>query len=757
MQKKKPELPTRLFSLTPVALALMSLPAFAQQDDSAASDSTNASPVVVTATRIEQRSFDLPAAINSLDLERIQETARAEVNISEQLNQVPGTVVQSRESYAQEQQISVRGFGARSQFGTRGIKLLADGIPVSTPDGQGNPGLFDLQSAQRIEVLRGPFSALYGNHSGGVVQVFTEDGPKDPTLTMQGLFGSYGTWKGGVKFGADTGAVNGIGSYSHFSTDGYRDHSAAEKDQFNAKLRVTVTPDTRVTFLVNYLNQPNNQDPLGLTEQQVEEDPTQSIPESELYNTRRNLDNIQAGAVLETNITAQDVLRLMAYAGNRDNDGFLAIAPGIQNNIRQSGGVSVLDRNFSGVGVRWSHIAERVTFSVGADYDNTSEDRTGYLNFAGTVGSPTDLGNAGALKRDEKNSVKSYGIYAQGELQATEKLSASAGVRYTKVKFNSQDNFICTTTLVTAPGAAPGTCSGSTATIGSVVGGVVQENPDDSGSVDYSAFTPVAGLLYRLTPTANLYANIGRSFETPTFIELAYQAAPDASGPNLGLDPSRSTHYEVGAKLALGSDTRMEVSVFHIDTKDEIVVLSNRNGRQSFQNADGTTRTGVELALDSRLGRGFSTLVSFTYLDAKFSQSFTTCVSTPCIPGTATGTATVDKNNKIPGVAPYNAYAELAWAHAPVGLSTALEFRAQGKMYVNDINSQTSDAFYTFSLRAGLEQRPGSWRLSEFVRVDNLLDEDYVSGIAVNDANGRFYYPAAGRNFLAGVSASYAF
>ncbi len=756
MKNNKSQYPTRVLARTPIALALMSLPAFAQEDGPT-SESADASPVVVTATRIEQRSFDVPAAINSLDQARIQETARVQVNISEQLNQVPGTVVQSRESYAQEQQIIVRGFGARSQFGTRGIKLFADGIPASTPDGQGSPGLFDLQSAQRIEVLRGPFSALYGNHSGGVVQVFTEDGPQDPTLTVQGMAGSYGTWKGGVKFGADTGAVNGIASYSHFSTDGYRDHSHAEKDQFNAKLRLNVTPDTRVSFLVNYLNQPNNEDPLGLTAAQVKEDPTQSIPESETFNSRRNLDNMQAGAVLETKLSERDVLRLMAYAGNRDNDGFLAIAPGTQNNIRQSGGVAVLDRTFSGLGVRWSHIADRVTVSVGADYDNASEDRTGYLNFAGTVGSPTNLGNKGALKRDEKNSVKSYGVYIQGELQATEKLSASAGLRYTKVKFNSQDNFICTTSLVTAPGAAAGTCSGSTATIGAVVGGVVQENPDDSGSVDHSAFTPVAGLLYRLTPTVNVYANVGRSFETPTFIELAYQAAPDTSGPNLGLDPSRSTHYELGAKLVLGSDTRMEVAVFHIDTKDEIVVLSNRNGRQSFQNAEGTQRTGVELVLDSRLGGGFSTLLAFTYLDAKFSDSFSTCVAVPCIPATATGTSIVEDGNKIPGIAPYNAYAEVAWAHAPLGFSTALEFRAQGKVYVNDINSETANAFYTLGLRAGLEQRPGRWRLAQFVRIDNLFDKDYVAGVAVNDGNGRFYYPAAGRNFLVGASAGYAF
>ncbi len=756
MHKNKSRNAVRAIALTPIALAVLSLPVHAQ-DTGDASTSAGTSPVVVTATRIEQRSFDVPAAIDSLDQERIQETARAEVNVSEQLNQVPGTNVQSREAYSQEQQIILRGFGARSQFGTRGIKLLADGIPASTPDGQGSPGLFDLQSAQRIEVLRGPFSALYGNHSGGVVQIFTEDGPEDPTLTVQGMAGSYGTWKGGLKFGADTGTVNGIASFSRFSTDGYRDHSHAEKDQFNAKLRLNVTPDSRMTFLVNYLNQPLSEDPLGLTAEQVKDDPTQSIPTAEEFNVGRSLDNMQVGAVLETNITSQDVFRVIAYAGNRDNDGYLPIAAGTQNNIRQSGGVTVLDRDFSGLGARWSHMAERFNLTVGADYDNTSEDRTGYLNFTGTVATPDELGVRGAKKRDEKNSVKSYGVYVQGELQATEKLSASAGVRYTKVKFDSQDNFICTTSLVTAPGAAPGTCSGSTATIGTVVGGVVQENPDDSGSVDYSAFTPVAGLLYRLTPMVNLYANVGRSFETPTFIELAYQEDPNASGPNLDLDASRSTHYEVGAKLALGNDTRVEIALFHIDTKDEIVVLSNRNGRQSFQNAEGTKRTGVELGVNSRLGHGFSTLFAFTWLTAKFSDSFTTCVSVPCIPDTGVGTATVEDGNKIPGVAPYSGYAELAWTHAPIGLNAALEFRAQGKVYVNDMNVETADAFYTFGLRAGLEQRPGRWRVAEFLRIDNLFDEDYVAGIAVNDGNGRFYYPAAGRNFLAGVSVSYAF
>src|SRR5512134_2592399 len=189
------------------------------------------SPVVVTATRVEEKSFDIPASIDAVDRSVIQDK-KAQVLVSEDLQRVPGTVVQNRGTFSQEEQIVIRGFGARSQFGTRGIKIYADGIPLTTPDGQSSSALFDLSSAARIEVLRGAFSALYGNHSGGVVQIFTQDGSPQPTVSGRYTFGSYGTWVAGAQFSGTTGRANYIASASKFETDGYRQWSGAEKDQF---------------------------------------------------------------------------------------------------------------------------------------------------------------------------------------------------------------------------------------------------------------------------------------------------------------------------------------------------------------------------------------------------------------------------------------------------------------------------------------------------------------------------------------------
>ena len=660
----------RAIALTPIAAALLALPAFAQQAESPAS------PVVVTATRVEQRSFDLPVAIDSIDQTQIQDVAKPEVNISEQLNRVPGTVVQNRDSYAQEQQIIIRGFGARSQFGTRGIKLLADGIPASTPDGQGGPGLFDLSSAKRIEVLRGPFSALYGNHSGGVVQVFTEDGPPDPTITGQVLGGSWGTWKGGLKFGGTSGNLNYIGSVSRFETDGYREHSEARKDQFNAKLSVDFDSGAKATLLLNYLNQPDNEDPLGLTAAQVEQNRRQAVTAAKTFNTGRSLDNLQGGIVYEQPITPNNTLRILGYLGERNNLGNIATPVAIQRQITQSGGVSDLARTYGGLGVRWTNTGALgtlpYTLSLGTEYDRADEGRKGYLNLNGVRGN---------LKRDEDNATDSWGAYVQGELQATERLSLSAGLRYTRVGFESDDNFVCVLGDARCPG------SGVT-----VAGGGQTANPDDSGSVNFSAWTPVAGVLFKLSPSVNVYANAGRSFETPTFIELAYRS--NGSGPNFSVRPSKSNQYEVGVKAYLTPDTRAGLAVFKIKTRDEIVVETNIGGRSTYQNAD-SDRTGMELSLDARLPHGLAAYASVTYIEAQFSETFTS------------SGATVREGNSIPGVPAFSAYGELSWAYTPWGFSTGVEVRWQGKTYVNDVNTETADEFTVVNLRAGFARGQG--------------------------------------------------
>src|SRR5437588_324894 len=277
-------------------------------------------PLVVTATRTEQRAFDLPVAIDSIDAEQIQRN-QLQVNLSESLSRVPGIVVANRWNYAQDLQISSRGFGARANFGARGIRLYQDGIPATMPDGQGQTGSFSLVSTQRIEVLRGPFSTLYGNAAGGVISVFSEDGADPPQLQGQVVGGSYATYNAIAK---TSGVARGVGyvlAANHFSTDGYRDHSEASRDLVNAKLKFDIDADTRVTLIGNSLYQPEAQDPLGLTRAQWEANPRQADPSAELFNTRKTVNQSQGGAAIERQLGAGAELR-------RDEDDFLSATDG---------------------------------------------------------------------------------------------------------------------------------------------------------------------------------------------------------------------------------------------------------------------------------------------------------------------------------------------------------------------------------------------------------------------------------------------
>jgi iron complex outermembrane recepter protein len=677
----------------------------------AAAQQASAPEVVVTATRTEEKAFDLPVAIDVVNSDQIQ-GQQLQVNISETLNRVPGTNVQNKETYSQEQQITIRGFGARSQFGVRGIKLLADAIPASMPDGQGGSGLFDLSSAQRIEVLRGPFSALYGNHSGGVVQVFTEDGPERPTATASFASGSYDTRRSGLKFGGRSGGVNYVGTASHFVTGGYRDHSAAEKDQFNAKLRSS-DEKSAFTIVLNHFDQPDNEDPLGLTAQQVAANRRQAQSGTAFsgnaiaFNARRSLSNSQVGFIYENALNELDNLRAVAYGGTRSNEQFLALT---------ANGVSTIDRDFAGTGLRWTRKAAAFTVTGGADYEHAQDLRQGFANNSGVKGN---------LGRDEVNTVYQTGAYAQVEWKSLSNVSLTGGLRYTRVNFDSEDRFL------TDPGG------------------------DNSGSARHSAWTPVIGAVWKLSPSLNLYANAGRSFETPTSIEIAFR--PDgAAGMNFELQPSKSSHYEVGVKAFVGGETRINLSAFQIEGSNEIVVATNASGRTTYQNAGDTQRRGLELAIESSLGSGFSGYLSATWLEAKFTEGFSSCggVTPPCLPANQVA---VDSGNRIPGVPNYTVFGELAWSYAPLGLTVAGDVRRNGTVEVNDTNTESAEAYTVASLRMGFKQQSGDWRFTEFARLDNAFDEEYIGAVYVNDANRRYYAPAPERSYLVGASASYSF
>jgi iron complex outermembrane receptor protein len=679
-------------------------------------------PVVVTPTPgVAQDAFDTPASVDVVDRATLR-NAQLQVNLSESLARVPGVVALNRQNYAQDLQISIRGFGARSTFGVRGLRLFADGIPATAPDGQGQVSHFDLSSADRVEVLRGPFSSLYGNSSGGVISLFTADGGPGQAVDFSVGFGSDGVRRQNLRLSGEEGPWNWNLSATNFETDGYREHSAAQRKGFNGKVRYTASKDTRVTFVLNSVDMPDVQDPLGLTRAELEANPRQASPAALTFNTRKSVDQLQGGMVLEHRLDAAQSLKLTTWRGQRGTEQFQAIpnAPPQTTSARHPGGVIALDRDYQGVDGQWilrSRLAGGpLTLTAGLMADELTEHRQGFQNFAGTT-----VGVMGALRRDENNKVSSFDQYAQAQWES-ERVSLTAGLRHSVIKFQSRDNYI------------------------------VADNPDDSGNARFQATTPVLGAVYHVSERLNVYASAGRGFETPTFNELAYRPTGQ-TGLNFDLRPATSKQWEMGVKAEPAPNWRFNAALFQAQTADEISVLSNTGGRSVFQNVGSTRRRGIEAAVTGRWAEGWSTYAALTFLDATYRNSFFTCTATPCpVPD-----AQVAAGSRIPGIPRSSAYAEVAFRHRPRGLETALEFRYIGRIAVDDRNTDSAPPAALFNLRASLAQNVGRWTLRQFLRVDNVADRKYVGSVIVNEGNRRYFEPAPGRTWLLGLDASYKF
>ncbi len=685
-------------------------------------------PVVVTPTPgVAQDAFDTPASVDVVTGEQLH-NAQLQVNLSETLVRVPGVVALNRQNYAQDLQISIRGYGARSTFGVRGLRLYADGIPATAPDGQGQISHFDLPSADRIEVLRGPFSSLYGNSSGGVIALFTADGLPGVQVEAAGAVGSDGVQRENVRVAGDEGPWNWNLSATHFATDGFRDHSAASRDGFNGKVRFTASPDTRVTMVLNSVDMPEVQDPLGLTREELEANPRQASPAALQFNTRKSVNQTQGGIILEHRFDQVNSAKVTTWYGQRSTEQFQAIPVGTQAAPGSPGGVIELDRSYGGIDAQW--VARMRAFggglalTAGVLADRLNEHRQGFNNFTGPVAAPIELGVQGALRRDEENHARTFDQYAQGTWD-NERWSFTAGLRHSQVKFDSADHFV-----------APG-------------------NGDDSGAVDYSATTPVLGAVYHVSDALNVYASAGRGFETPTLNEISNRPG-GLPGLNLDLRPATSRQYEIGVKAEPAPNWLVNAALFEARTNDEIAVLTNQGGRSTFQNVGATRRRGFEAAMAGSWAPAWSTYAALTVLDATYASDFLTCPGAPC-PTAANPAVPVAAGNRIPGIPRVTAYAELAWKHRPWGLETALEARYIDKLPVDDRNTDFAPAATVLSLRASLAQRWNRWSFREFLRVDNLADRNYVGSVIVNEGNRRFFEPAPGRTWLLGASAVYAF
>ncbi|HFG0033588.1 TonB-dependent receptor PqqU [Klebsiella pneumoniae] len=699
----------KILSVRHVALPALLLPLIA------AAQAADEQTMVVTAAPTTVSELDTPAAVSVVNGDEMRQAA-PRVNLSESLGAVPGLQVQNRQNYAQDLQLSIRGFGSRSTYGVRGLRIYVDGIPATMPDGQGQTSNIDIGSVDTIEVLRGPFSALYGNSSGGVINVTSQTGTQPPTVEASSYYGSFGTWHYGMKAtgavgdGSHAGDVDYTVSTNRFTTHGYRDHSGARKNLANARLGVRINDVSKLTLLLNSVDIKAN-DAGGLTADEWRDNPRQS-PRGDQYNTRKNTRQTQAGLRYERQLSAQDDLSVMMYAGERETTQFQSIPRAPQLKPSHAGGVIDLTRHYRGIDTRLTHRGELlvpVTLTAGLDYENMSERRKGYENFVMVNGAP-QYGEQGALRRNERNLMWNVDPYLQTQWQLTDKLSLDAGVRYSSVWFDSNDYYI-----------TPG-------------------NGDDSGDASYHKWLPAGSLKYALTDAWNVYLSAGRGFETPTINELSYRS-DNQSGLNFGLKPSTNDTVEIGSKTRIGNGL-FTAALFQTNTDNEIVVDSSSGGRTSYKNAGKTRRQGMELGLDQQFGESWRLKAAWTWLDATYRTNV--CDDASC------------NGNRIPGIARNMGYASFGY-QPEQGWYAGSDIRYMSDIMANDENTAKAPSWTVVGLTTGYKWSYGRMDMDLFGRIDNLFDREYVGSVIVNESNGRYYEPAPGRNYGIGLNLAWRF
>ena len=658
----------------------------------------------MTVTRDVGRSpLDLPYAITSVRPDSLA-PGQAHTLVEQTLAFLPGVTVANRNNPSQDTRVSIRGFGARSQFGARSIRILRDGMPLTLPDGQTPIDYIDLESVGRIEAIRGAASALYGNASGGVLDLRSVEPPAVPFAAQARVFGGS---SGAKRFtGLVSGTAGGVGYEANMgktTNDGYR--TFAEQRLVNAFFRATTDiRGTNLALVGMGMDMPLAQNPGALSRAQWDANPEQADTLSVQKRARKEVHQVQLGLSAQRAAFGGGEIFAQAYGGTRTLFNPLTFA------------VVGVDRRQGGLGAR---ITVPVTlggvvnrFSVGSDNQWMNDARKNWANCNNvprvTATCPTVGVEQGLLSLDQREIVRSTGTYLRDEVEMG-RWRATLGLRADQMRFELKDSFISGT------------------------------NVDDSGERTMSAVSPMVGLSARLSPLHSIYLNIASAFETPTTTELGNQSDGTA-GLNRDLKPQYSTTSEIGAKGVVFDRVQYDIALFNADIRDELIPFetTTSNARTFYRNAGRTRRQGVEVALSGDAGP--VTLTS-TYALSHFRfrdfQVRTTQYGGNAIPGIPEHQFQFGATTRIRRV------------------YVVAEMLAKSKVWVNDANAAAAPGFAVFNIRTG----GTSGRIMPVVAVQNVFDTRYVSSVAVNAAGAnvnvtKFYESAPRRTFYVGLSAT---
>jgi iron complex outermembrane receptor protein len=681
----------------------------------APSASNGLEEIVVTATMLERTLDRVPAAVSVVNADEIQ-LGRQQLALDEALGRVPGVFMQNRYNFAQDLRVSIRGFGARAQFGIRGIKVLVDGIPETLPDGQGSVDSIDLGATSQIEVIRGPSSSLYGNASGGVISLTSEGGRGDPYAQIRVTGGRYGFKKTQFKTGGQIERLNYLVSLSDQEIDGYREQSAYENKLLTSRFDLDLGKDRRLLSVVSFTDQPVSDDAGGVPRAMAESNPRAAWPANVQFDAGEALEQTRVGFVYSTPLGERGSIQARNYFVTRDFGNLLPVQPG---------GIVDLKRDFVGGGFNYSRdgfwLDRPNRFIVGVDFDDQDDDRRRYNNNNGSRESDTPT-------FDQNEHVTSQGIFLQNELSVSEKVLLTLGARFDKVEFDVSDRFVT--------------------------------DGDDTGVLEFDDTSPMAGVVVDLSDRLDVYATYSSAFETPTTTELN-QPYLTQGGFNPNLSPQTAENFEVGLRGALGSSQRYEVALFTIDVDGELIPYPVRtvpggpavSGRNYYQNAAKSTREGLEFSWIAAPTERLDVTVSYAYSDFKF-ENFVDSANNDF------------SGNVIPGTAENVLFAEVSYT-APAGWYLAGDAIYTDEQFGDNANAAVGlvDDYTLVSVRFGHDFDFGDFTLSPFVGIYNVLDETYTANVRLNapgatPANpfgGRYFEPGPGRNGYAGVTLDWKF